>query len=462
MHVRRANKRLSHKIKSRRSNSIYKSDPTEKKTTKALLNDYINDKNNNRYNSHVALLKDYQKLIYDNLHIDITYCEDSKSCKYANNWSSDSAISLGQFLNEIHHSYLAVLNVHYPYDEDLFYHTADTNTDNNNTDGSNQTTRIESHIELLPWKSCALPFQRRNLMPYYHASKYQSNGDVDYLLNCCGSCWAISFYPHSTENNIILAVGTYDIGYPTQKVGLDIPHLMMYDGYITSDMHKKTTQESYSHSNLIQIWTIPLINLASSNDSLPYISYYIKVSDCGTIWKLEWNKLLRFHRSSNVFGCLAVISNTSNSNHTTICRIILAPIVDDINSSAESDVMDCDVYDIDDMHSWVLGVEGVSVYCFSWHPHDPYIIICGMSDGSIGLWNLNNIFPNNFEYEANNINSKLIPPQKIYMDNSLCKSFEISHTAIRCISFCPYNSDLFATGGHDDALKVFYISNYNL
>jgi hypothetical protein len=140
-----------------------------------------------------------------------------------------------------------------------------------------------------------------------------------------------------------------------------------------------------------------------------------------------------------------------------------------------------------------IKVENNPILSLIWNPHVQYQLLCGMYDGSITVWNIENYINdtttttnnnnnnnynnssnvnsnsnNNINNNDNNVNNYttnntkhiiLSHPSIIYTDITIDNHIP-TVSSINTIKYCPYHPHLFVTGGYDGIIKVYIKSIY--
>lgn len=141
---------------------------------------------------------------------------------------------------------------------------------------------------------------------------------------------------------------------------------------------------------------------------------------------------------------------TSSSTMSTITDILV---------SESSDVGQTAVIPEDSVCQWEISVPGVAIVSVTWNPHQPLELCCGMTDGTITLWDLTKAKPPSATSNSSNSNPTktiLQQPSRMLMDVLVDQRSPVV-AAVNSLQFCPYNPALLSSGGLDGALKIWNI-----
>jgi hypothetical protein len=280
------------------------------------------------------------------------------------------------------------------------------------------------------------PFEGK-LFPRACNDSVKSNNDVssqleslDLVINCSGPIQTISFErfckktPEMIDDdslNFSIVVGLSRVGWPSGSD--DYERAAESESYETLKKHFNIPQHAplptcsgrfgscsdyprmqsvkESHDNLLQIWSTRASNTSSSSSSSALtanvsisLNYFVALDECGSIIKVIWNSNLAFedesllglaavltssgkvfilHLPKSVPGC-ATSGNVSTASGSNIYTYGSLPVVH--GASLEICEFPCQQAAIITSIAWVNA--GFADLC------------CGMSDGSIVVWTVNN------------------------------------------------------------------------
>jgi hypothetical protein len=162
-----------------------------------------------------------------------------------------------------------------------------------------------------------------------------------------------------------------------------------------------------THDNLIPVWSIhhkipklPTNNNHNNSPSAPVyqVSYFIGLNSKGSVVQMAWNK--KFPTSNLILGVLAVVYGNGT------CDILIVPQYlslfskqKDVSTSSSSTVS-FDSFEkipvIEDYHLQICTITHSSqmITSISWNPNNAFELSCGMSDGSILLFDTGDSFQN--------------------------------------------------------------------
>ena len=222
------------------------------------------------------------------------------------------------------------------------------------------------------------------------------------------------------------------------------------------------------HDNLLSIWSIHhqinKKNQSSSSASKDYkVSYFIGLPQKGSILGMEWNK----HISSNnvLIGMLAVAYGNGE------CDVLLVPQEASVHLSTSTSsststafsYLSTPVIDVKDVCLTTLKVPNLLITSVSWNPVGMYELCCGMSDGSIVLFDVReSIFDRkSFSLSLSHpidfmeicIDSK--PPRQVkrYFD-AYASAENPSANAVNAARISPTDPAKILSGGYDGITKV--------
>lgn len=228
---------------------------------------------------------------------------------------------------------------------------------------------------------------------------------------------------HFTNSQIILnfhiAVGLTRVGWPVRHNDyerkhktplisslLSNPFASSGDEDITvTDEHEKTygigndywrcIEEYEEHDNLLPIYSIThkiMKTKLSTSTQSHEISYFISLNNRGSVVSMAWNPIIK--PNNLMIGLLAIVGGDGN------CIIVLAPNESQIpklasnnntssSPSSESSYLDKPVINERDVSiALIHKTNAVHVTSVSWHPSHVYRICCGMSQGSIIIYDI--------------------------------------------------------------------------
>jgi hypothetical protein len=158
-----------------------------------------------------------------------------------------------------------------------------------------------------------------------------------------------------------------------------------------------------THDNLIPIWSIhhkiPKASTNSNHNNAPFapiyqVSYFIGLNSKGSVVQMAWNK--KFPTSNLILGVLAVVYGNGT------CDILIVPQYTkqkDVSTSSSSSIS-FDSFEkipvIEDYHLQICTIthSSLMITSISWNPNNAFELSCGMSDGSILLFDTSDSFQN--------------------------------------------------------------------
>ncbi len=228
---------------------------------------------------------------------------------------------------------------------------------------------------------------------------------------------------HFTNSQIIMnfhiAVGLTRVGWPVRQNDyerkhktplisslLSNPFASSGDEDITiTDEHEKTygigndywrcIEDYEEHDNLLPIYSIThkiMKTKLSTSTQSHEVSYFISLNNRGSVVSMAWNPIIK--PNNIMIGLLAIVGGDGN------CIIVLAPNDSQIpkfasnnnntsSSSSESSYRDKPVINERDVSIAVIHkTNAVHLTSVSWHPSQVYRICCGMSQGSIIIYDI--------------------------------------------------------------------------
>jgi WD40 repeat protein len=221
------------------------------------------------------------------------------------------------------------------------------------------------------------------------------------------------------------------------------------------------------------------------------LAYCVGFQACGPIWDVKWcpeDNFRSLEAEDSVLGTVAIVSADGK------CRVLVLPTPQSLRVSADADtvppniaipeaIRDVPIISETDLCRWELSSVSECVLSVAWGGGNggkgqdgvsPLLLACGLSTGSIALWDLSlptlqHSVAAAKHSSSNGAGSSPHDPKLVVSYLPLSKfvdmTVRVGNTAtsnaravacgVRVISFCPYDGDLLASGGYDGTLKVF-------
>jgi WD40 repeat protein len=274
-------------------------------------------------------------------------------------------------------------------------------------------------------------------------------------------------------------------------VGYDFPHEVADSG------------SPYSQTpNLLQIYEViasltdPTDQVSDSESSVTPTILSVKLAYCvgfqsiGPIWDVKWCPEDNFRSLGDedmILGTVAIVSADGK------CRVLVLPTPQSIQESEHAEgtptsnatipqaIRNVPIISETDLCRWELISVSECVLSVAWGGGNggggkdglsPLLLACGLSTGSIALWDLSLPALRHGVADENHRSTRSQGPAH---DSKLVVSYlpvlkfvdltvRVGNTAtsnsravacgVRVLSFCPYDGDLLASGGYDGTLKV--------
>ena len=252
--------------------------------------------------------------------------------------------------------------------------------------------------------------------------------------NLSSPIWHTSVAPHPTVLHFAnaqtmmtfhIAIGLSRVGWILRENDYELKRKNDFEGFLLSNPYPNTksleetkeTQVSFgigndcpriyesrnNHDNLLPIWSFTHKIFKSKTElstSSHHLSYFIDLSGHGSVRQLTWNNF--FKPNNIVVGLLAIVTNTGS------CKVLIVPNEHMVKSLApsstsgnsrgtnntSSDFSNHEYLQIPVIDSEVITVANIFIneYCYvtsiCWSPHQVNQLCCGMSDGSIAVYDL--------------------------------------------------------------------------
>lgn len=243
---------------------------------------------------------------------------------------------------------------------------------------------------------------------------------LDVVMNCSGPIQTISFErffkqapqmlnddDESVEFSMI--VGLSRIGWPsatddyerearsdsyeTLKKHFNIPAtaplLTCSGSYGSCSDYPRLQSVSETHDNLLQIWKVKATQKSSGANPVSVdiaVGYFVALDRCGSILKISWNPNIAFEDKS-LIGLAAVLTSSGKVFVLHLPKSIVNTIpVDSTSQFGHLTVVD--------YHSFLLCEifypQSLMITSVAWVNAGFADLCCGMSDGSVTVWTVNN------------------------------------------------------------------------
>eukprot|EP01041_Mallomonas_annulata_P006859 gene6859-13898_t len=371
----------------------------------------------------------------------------------------------------------------------------------NNTNGNNNSNNGNEPLLLRPYEGAIA----------VSSSSSSNNNNVDFLTNAGGPIWTISIAPTamstttsvlaSTSNSTVrhIAVGTSRVGFLTlEEAKNDSSQRNVSLGRYGVGSDANYVMGTKNHrSNLLQIWELELPNdiggeggggvgvhgttrneeESSVAAAICCVSYFVEMKERGPVWAIHWREIEGDGGGGEGIG--TVSSNESNSSHSppTIgtvavvcgdgsCLLMALPRLPSSSSSRlTSSSPGLEVLSEDSARICQLAVSDALVLSASWLSESvttsqsstssssgtdesrPKVVrlLGGLSDGAVCLWVLN----------LTSVSKEdSILPLRRFIDNQIDSSLPCL-SAVRAVSTCPYQPELFASASYDGCFRIW-------
>ncbi|TMW64730.1 hypothetical protein Poli38472_011610 [Pythium oligandrum] len=238
---------------------------------------------------------------------------------------------------------------------------------------------------------------------------------------------------------------------------------------VDDKMVKVTPPDHYfdlpeSGRGLVQIWAIPIQSASTDKSAeatqprrLPRLVYAID-HHSGVAWDMQWCPLVhKFPRSSNIHDkqLLGVLAVCFGDGSLQVFEVPTVP-AEKLAAEPKEDV-------VGRLQPILQGkVDSVIQLTVRWSPHHWNLMLTGSSDGSVALWNLQEVYGSSRNTESDQRQRNELEPQRRFQDADTVGKQEAfdwgwGWVAIRAVCWSPYDENLFVTTGNDSMFKVWDI-----
>ena len=290
-------------------------------------------------------------------------------------------------------------------------------------------------------------------------SKVKSNNhntsnelDFDLFLNAGGPVWTNTIIDTNNNNEKLLLIGLSRLGWIQKGETPFVPLNENEEDFnlyaIGIDTKHYVAKPSYNPT-ILQVWKLGInnnnqslnnnIQMNNTNKTSLEIDYCIGFQNKGPIWASAWKPMII--PQSNILGLLGICFGDGS--------IMILPIQQlQVNEKITTD--EISLIDSLELNKWEYSCKDLMMISIAWNPFKLNEFCCGLTDGSIMIYELNEIDFHNYNNNTNRMN--VVPITRL-LDRTV-DSMHPTLSAIRSVNYCPYFRDLIAAGGYDGTVKV--------
>ena len=221
-------------------------------------------------------------------------------------------------------------------------------------------------------------------------------------------------------------------------------------------------------------------NVAACADVQVELAYCVELAGRGATWKAAWCPCAATSTSSSSsFSSSSSSSSTDDSsigrlavvNGDGSCLILQLPSVNNVkfsgnsSSNSSSSVSAQKIVPVLQLQSLLVievAIPDLMAHCVDWNPLIPTQFCCGMSDGSVTMWDLRECTPNK---TCGPVNARNTAREAVVATTPFIHLVDLQHTdpgtpsfsAVRTVQYCPYEPQLILAAGHDDFRVSIFI-----
>jgi hypothetical protein len=285
-----------------------------------------------------------------------------------------------------------------------------------------------------------------NMMIKPMQSESLSSECIDQFINVGGPVVDVTFLPNRGSDRLGVSVvfSLERVGFDDSQAGEKEERKARFD-------FNQTYEKINSYPNVLQVWNV---NVRSSN-----FLYGVGFEDCGSIIQSVWSplepqQLFADSTSRDYMGILAVVSSDG------CCRILLMP--DRIHTDVRDEpLVDGSILCISKLQIPLCKSASqsdaplVPIFSATWNPLRPLEIACGLGDGSIALFELNDELSRLMKHSGpENIDRLMRAPVKRFCMISLDQNFSFSY-AVTCIQFHRQFEGLLLASGQEGSIRIW-------
>jgi WD40 repeat protein len=240
-----------------------------------------------------------------------------------------------------------------------------------------------------------------------------------------------------------LAVCLSRIGWQTKEESRSLVHHNTEDIIEQDQEHFEVGEDS--PQSLKKISTNPsLVEMWSIDDDGIKLAYCFGFASRGSIWEAAWSSVQI--EDPNVIGILALCCGDGR------VLILAVPTIEYLLASCKQKIK-TPVINGERFVYWELSCKHHRVMSIAWNQLRPWELACGISDGSIAIWQLNashlNVASPRIHRPDQSITLVDLSPDRIAVSSS-----------IRSVDYCPFDSNLILSCGYDCEIKIWNTSSH--
>jgi hypothetical protein len=239
----------------------------------------------------------------------------------------------------------------------------------------------------------------RRIQPQRVKSPFTLN---DWFISAGGPVWALDCKDkNSKENesllsssNTYIAIGLSRIGWERKGDNIfnrnpnKMKELGQQNEYDVGCDYKQFVNRRSTNPSLLEIWKYS----QGSDEPNLKLEYLIGFASRGPVWQARWSPI-----SFSDVGVVGMIALVFGDGTCAVMLVHTESIINNINQTNTNNFSTIDPMEYsrniplvegDSMLLWELSCRNERVMSCSWSLHDPWLIACGMSDGSVCLWQL--------------------------------------------------------------------------